>query len=364
MTKRKLVLENGQTFTGDAFGADIKGSGEVIFFTGMSGYQEMITDPCYEGKVVVMTYPNIGAYGINRDDFEAITPQIKGLIVKNICEEPSNFRSEESLDSYLKRNDIPGLSGIDTRKLTKVIRKEGNMKGIIMDTEDEVQTNDFAWQNPSENELLSKVSISKPYIIPGRNERIVVIDLGIKQSILHELTASGCHITVVPYNYKLEEIKRFKPDTVLVSNGPGNPENMTETIQLIQTLIGKFPLLGIGLGHQLIALAAGAATEKLSHGQYGIQVPVTDLCHKKTWMTTVSHDYVVKEDSLPEHFTVSHRMLHDNQLAGLISREKMLFSVQFHPEGAPGTNEMDTVFADFLSELRELKCGDGGNQHA
>ena len=137
----------------------------------------MITDPCYEGKVVVMTYPNIGAYGINRDDFEAITPQIKGLIVKNICEEPSNFRSEESLDSYLKRNDIPGLSGVDTRKLTKVIRKEGNMKGIIMDTEDEVQTNDFAWQNPSENELLRGAPLQALYY-SGRNERIVVIDLG------------------------------------------------------------------------------------------------------------------------------------------------------------------------------------------
>src|SRR5699024_10443901 len=363
MTKRKLVLENGTEFIGEAFGGNVREAGEVIFFTGMSGYQEMMTDPSYTGKIVVTTFPTIGAYGVNRDDFEAISPAIDGLIVHELYDVPSNFRSEENVDTYLKRHNIPGISGIDTRQLTKLIREEGVMKGKMLDADEALHSNAFL-NDSNEMDMLEKVSISKPYIIPGHGKRIVVIDLGVKQSMLHELTSCGCHITVVPYNCETEEMERFKPDGIMLSNGPGNPENMPELINAVQTLKQNYPLFGIGLGYELIALAYGAKLRKLHVSNYGVNMPVKNLQAKKTSFTTLSHDYIVDESSLPVDFDITHRILHDQAIAGLKHQKDAVMGIQFHPEGAPGTDEMKDLFTTFLDELVGTERINGGNKHA
>lgn len=361
MSKRKLVLEDGTTFIGTAFGSDSIHSGEVIFYSGMTGYQEALSDPNYYGKMVVMTYPSIGNYGINRDDFEAITPSISGMIVKEICGIPSNFRSEETLHAYLKKHDIPGISGIDTRKLTRIIREKGTMRAIMME-EDAV--GDIA--SPENTiSILDKVSIQKPYIVPGLEKRIVVIDFGMKQSTLHELMERNCHITVVPYHCTKEEISRFRPDGILLSNGPGNPREMGEMVATVKSLIGDFPLFGIGLGHQLLALAYGATINRLFTGEYGVGFPVTDVLQDKTWLVTKSHDYYVDETSLSgTALEITHRSLHDGIIEGMKQVEDVVLSVQFNPEGAPGGNEMNDAFDTFLQMIEGSHMKNGGTYHA
>src|SRR5699024_8790655 len=232
MTKRKLVLEDGTTFIGTAFGSNQNTQGEVSCNAGRSGYQEMMTNPSYFGKIAVMTYPTIGAYGVNRDDFESIMPTLNGMIVKEACAEPSNFRSEETIAAYMEKYNIPGISGIDTRKLTRHIRKKGSMRARIADEAEDVSDKSFSSLQTDE-EMIQTASIAKPYIVPGRGMRIVLIDLGMSQSILHELTERGCHITVVPYDYANEAIQAYKPDGILLSNGPGNPKEARQTIQAV-----------------------------------------------------------------------------------------------------------------------------------
>lgn len=364
MKRRKLLLEDGSSWTGTAFGSMEEQYGELIFFTGMTGYQEVLTDPTYAGKMVVMTYPHIGAYGVNRDDFESISPAISGLIVRELCETPSNFRSEASLDTYVKAHGIPGISGLDTRMLTNRLREKGSIQAAIVAEDIPFKELDFS-KRKLDHEQLKEVSISKPYIVPGRGKRIVLVDLGMKQSILEELSARGCHITVVPYTCTKEEIQRFKPDGILLSNGPGNPEALTETIQTIQGCKGTYPIFGIGLGHQLLAHAYGATTKKLVIGQYGVHFPVKDMTLEKTYLTTQSKSYEVEESSLQgTGLQVTHRGLNDQAVEGLTHPKDMAFSVQFHPEGAPGSNETNYLFDDFLKKIAAHQRENGGYQHA
>lgn len=360
MHNRKLVLEDGTTFTGKAFGGGSETEGEVIFNTGMTGYQEILSDPNYFGHIAVMTYPTIGAYGINRDDFEAITPFMNGMIVKELTEAPSNFRSEETLDQFMKEYNIPGISGIDTRMLTRHLRNKGTMRGKIMD----VTENDVTFTTEEEM-LAAKTSVSKPYIVPGSGLRIVVIDLGMKQSVLHELTNRACDVTVVPYNYKAEEIMRFKPDGVLLSNGPGNPALLTETVETISALLGKVPLFGIGLGHQLFALSCGAKTSRLHVGNYGTSFPVKDLQTDQTWLTTQSRLFYVDESSLAEtELDVTFRSINDGTVEGLSHRKFKAISVQFNPEGAPGASETNYLFDTFLTMIDQNRVKNGVEKHA
>lgn len=353
MAKRQLILEDGTVFTGEAFGSRATSDGEVIFYTGVTGYQEVITDPNYNGHIVTMTYPTIGNYGINRDDFEAITPFINGLVVKEVSDKPSNFRSEESLDSFLKRHDIPGISGVDTRKLTRIIREKGTLKGIITEVieDTEVIVEDLKHKHIPAS-LVEETSITRPYIVPGRGLRIVLIDFGMKHSLLRELTERNCHVTVVPYNYDLSAIINSSPDGVLLSNGPGNPAVLTETIETVRALIGKTPLFGIGLGHQLLALASGAKTEKLRLGNFGTGYPVKQLASDRAWLTTQSRHYTVNRESL-ENTTleVTFEALNDGTIEGLADKEHAAFSVQFNPEGAPGQSETSFLFDDFLEMI-------------
>lgn len=365
MNNRQLVLEDGTVFIGKAFGSEEKKTGEIIFHTGMTGYQEVISDPTYAGKIAVMTFPSIGTYGINRDDMEAITPFLHGIVVKEVCHEPSNFRREETLDDFLKKSGIPGISGIDTRMLTRLLRKKGTMRAMMTNmTEaphhvlEELKTDNMTLP-------VQATSITKAYIVPGRGLRIVVVDLGMKQSILHELTRLQCHITVVPYNYSVEDILRFKPDGVLISNGPGNPEEITETINTIKHLLGKIPLFGIGLGHQLFALACGGKTKKMHVGNYGNNFPVKDVQTDKTWITTKSCQYCVEETSVQNtDLHISFRSLNDGTIEGLQHNKYPAFTVQFHPEGAPGSNETNYVFRTFLQMIEEKRDKNGVNHHA
>lgn len=364
MHKRQLVLEDGTVFTGMGFGSMSDSSGDVIFHTSMTGYQEILSDPNYHGNIVVMTYPAIGSYGINRDDFEAITPFVKGMIVKEVVNEPSNFRSEESLDAYMRQHGIPGISGIDTRMLARMLREKGTLTGRIVPYENgKVVSVETVIKEPTH--LVKEASISKPYIIPGDGKRIVVIDLGMKHRILHELMARNCHVTVVPFNYRLAEILAMKPDGVLISNGPGNPAVLKETIETVQALLGKVTVFGIGLGHQLLAIASGAKTAKLHVGNYGTNYPVKDLATDQTWLTTQSRHYYVEESSIKQtKLQITHRSLNDQTIEGLRHAEYPAFSVQFNPEGAPGSNETNFLFDQFIKMMEEQTLKNGADRHA
>ncbi|MDL4839997.1 carbamoyl phosphate synthase small subunit [Aquibacillus rhizosphaerae] len=355
MEKRQLVLEDGTTFIGTAFGSEHASVGEVVFNTGMTGYQEILSDPSYCGQIVTMTYPLIGNYGINRDDFETINPSIHGLIVKEVCDHPSNFRNEESLDSYLKANDIPGIAGIDTRKLTKIIRKHGTMRGVF--TAVGVNSEEAVTEIKNTaiiNDQVAKVSTVKPYVVPGRGYRIVLVDFGMKHGILRELTKRNCHITVVPYHYSAESILRLKPDGVMLTNGPGNPKSVPQAIEMIANLVNKVPVFGICLGHQLLALACGADTEKLKFGHRGSNHPVKDITINKTFITSQNHGYAVNVDSLVKtDLELTQIALNDDTVEGIQHSKYPVFSVQYHPESSPGPDDTNYLFDDFLKKIKK-----------
>ncbi|QHE52127.1 carbamoyl phosphate synthase small subunit [Pontibacillus sp. HMF3514] len=354
MKTRQLVLEDGTTFIGNAIGSDEESFGEVVFNTGMTGYQEIISDPSYCGQIVTLTYPMIGNYGINREDFESIDPSINGLVVREACSAPSNFRSQESLDTFLKAKNIPGISGIDTRKLTKVLRKHGTMKGMFTAVDRSAEEVVAELQDrPLRKDQVSMVSTIKPYVVPGRGERIVLVDYGMKHGILRELTKRNCHITVVPYNTSAEEILHLNPDGVMLSNGPGDPKDVKGAIEMLKGIIGKIPIFGICLGHQLFALACGADTSKMKFGHRGSNHPVKDHATGRVYMTSQNHGYAVDETSLQSTPLISTQYaLNDGSVEGLKHKEYDAFSVQYHPESAPGPEDSNNLFDEFLNMIQ------------
>lgn len=366
MTKRQLILEDGTVFEGKAFGSSRVRSGDVIFNTGVTGYQEVITDPNYNGNIVVNTYPVVGTYGINRDDHEAIDPYIHGLVVKELTDIPSNFRNEESLHDFLKKHDIPGVSGIDTRMLTRLLREKGTMKGVLADVDTDAKKVDEEMKTDrSTDALVKETSITKPYIVPGRGTRIVIIDLGMKYTILRELTERNCHITVVPYDFDAYEIMRFNPDGVMISNGPGNPEKLTTTIDIVKQLLGQVPIFGIGLGHQIFAIASGAKSEKMHVGHFGPSFPVKELSKDQTWLTTQSRQYTIDKASLENtDLEITFESLNDGTIEGLSHKKYVGFSVQFNPEGAPGPSETNFLFDEFLKAIKKNTETNGVDYHA
>jgi len=352
MTKGKLILEDGTIFTGNIFASDKEISGEIIFNTSMTGYQEILTDPAYYGKIVLLTYPLIGNYGINRDDFEGVNPQVKGLIVKEISSEPSNFRADETLEDYLLAHDISGFSGIDTRKLMRHIQKHGSMKACLTTTkasEEEIVSK--LKDMETEENVLQEVATEKPYVIPGRGHRIVVVDLGLKHGILRSLTNKNCHITVVPYNYTAEAILRLKPEGIILTSGPGNPELLPETIEMTKRVLGKVPLFGIGIGQHIFALAAGAKVKKMIAPHSGAY-PVKDLTLNKTYMTTQIHQYEIVKSSLTgTNLEVTHLNLYDQTIEGIRHSKFDAFSVQFYPESTPGPEDAKYLIDQFLDKM-------------
>ncbi|OLN22887.1 carbamoyl phosphate synthase small subunit [Domibacillus antri] len=362
--KKQLILEDGTVFTGEGFGSDKDITGEVVFTTGMTGYQETLSDPSYCGQIVTFTYPLIGNYGINRDDFETIQPAVKALVVKEAADFPSNFRSEFSIDEYLKMKDIPAISGIDTRKLTRIIRQYGALKGAIVSADvnpEEVVHRLQATVLP--NDQVAQVSTKSAYPSPGRGFRVVLIDFGMKHGILRELNKRDCDVIVVPHNTTGEEIMQFKPDGIMLTNGPGNPKDVPHAIETIKYLIGKVPIFGICLGHQLFALASGADTFRLKFGHRGSNHPVKDLETGRTALTSQNHGFAVSEESIAKtDLKVTHIALNDGTVEGLAHKTHPVFTVQYHPEASPGPEDDNILFDRFINMMKENAAKE--TQHA
>ena len=370
----KLVLENGTVFVGTTFGAEGETIGEVCFNTGMTGYQEILTDPSYCRQLVTMTYPHIGNYGINPEDCESNKIQAAGLIVREERVIPSNFRATKSLGDYLYEEKIVGIQEIDTRMLTRIIRDEGSMNGIISS----VDLNETTLLNkvkiaPSMNglDLAKIVSTEKKYVWGKRKEkeiqnngtdllplashpyRIAAIDFGIKHNILHQLETNGCDIMVFPGNTTADKIMDYNPNGIFLSNGPGDPAAVTYAIEMVRKLLGEIPIFGICLGHQILALALGAKTYKLKFGHRGCNHPVKNLRTNRVEITSQNHGFAVDPDSLPSKVEATHISLNDNTLEGLCSKDVSAFSVQYHPESSPGPHDSRYLFHEFINMMSE-----------
>jgi carbamoyl-phosphate synthase small subunit len=350
MMRARLLLEDGTLFEGESFGAEGEVVGEVVFNTGMTGYQEVLTDPSYCGQIVAMTYPLIGNVGLNRDEGEAFRPFVRGFVVRDYTEFPSHWRSEKTLSGWLKEHGIVGIAGIDTRMLTRKIRRQGTMKGLLTTREASLSgMREKLERTPLVRDPVSRVSTRSAYTAPGYGNRVVLVDLGVKYGILRELVRRGCDVVVVPHDTSAEEIDRLRPDGVLLSNGPGNPKDVPRTIHAVAKLLGRYPLFGICLGHQVLALACGADTEKMKFGHRGGNHPVKDLESGRTVITSQNHGYAVKKESVADTpLEITHISLNDGTVEGLRHRELPAFSVQYHPEAAPGPRDSGFLFDRFL----------------
>ena len=344
--KAKLILENGVVFEGKAFGYLKECVGEVVFNTGMTGYQEVLTDPSYYGQIVTMTYPLIGNYGINLEDLESKEPKVRGFIVREKCQYPNNFRCELELETYLAQNKVLGLDGIDTRALTKILRNNGTMKGIIVLDNSNLEDVKDKLEAFSNRDAVSIVSTNEKYEISGEGKKVAIIDFGIKQNIIRNFVKRGCNVTVFPYDFKAEEVLEINPDLVFLSNGPGDPEDMGEAVNQIKKIVGKKPIVGICLGHQLLALTLGGETKKLKFGHRGCNHPVKDLINNRVHITSQNHGYYVA--TLPENMEITHVSMNDGTVEGMKHKELPIFSVQFHPEACPGPKDSEYIFDEFM----------------
>ncbi len=381
-TDRKLITEDGAEYLGYGFGAKKDAVLEIVFNTSMAGYQEILSDPSYTDQAVVMTYPLIGNYGMARADYETKVPTIGGLIVREYNDEPSNFRSEETLGSVMERFGIPGIAGVDTRKIGRSIRDLGSRKVLLTSSETslpeglkilreakllnnavsrvsckEIET--FTPADESDPErghgLLFEASFATKNAKPSSvNLHVVLIDCGMKRNILRSLLAHGCTVTVVPYNTGADVIRSMNPDGIMLSNGPGDPTDVPETIATVRSLIGSQPIFGICLGHQILSLAYGAKTYKLLFGHRGGNHPVKDLTTGRIEITSQNHSYAVDADSLANTpLTVTHKNLLDNTIEGVACEKDRAFSVQYHPESAPGPQDSMYLFDRFIRLMEE-----------
>ena len=346
--KRYLVLADGQIYPGTAFGDRQAAVGELVFNTGMSGYQESITDQSYNGEILMFTYPLIGNYGINRDDHESITPSCKGVVVHELARRASNWRNEMSLDDYLKMNHIPGIADIDTRAVTKHIREVGAMKATIVD---EVKSDTVSQLQATvlNKAVVAESSTNNAYPNPATGPNVVVVDFGLKHSILRELAKRHCNLTVLPYNATAGQIMALNPDGVMLTNGPGDPKDVPGALEMIREVEQQVPLFGICLGHQLFSLANGADTFKMKFGHRGFNHPVREIATGRIDFTSQNHGYAVDRDSLANtDLMITHEEINDGTVEGVRHRRFPAFSVQYHPDAAPGPHDADHIFDEFI----------------
>jgi carbamoyl-phosphate synthase small subunit len=369
----KLALEDGTVYTGRAFGARGQTAGEVVFNTSMTGYQEVLTDPSYKGQIVTMTYPLIGNYGVNADDKESGRPQVQGFLVRELTRTPSNFRSHGALDAYLRDHNVIGMEGIDTRSLVRRLRVHGAMKGVLSTTErDDAALVHAARTSPGivGRDLVREVMPEAPFewsegftsplvtYLPRRPAKyhVVALDYGMKRNILRCLVQVGCRVTVLPGDASAGDVLALDPDGVFLSNGPGDPEPLTYAIETIRDLVGRKPIFGICLGHQLLALAMGGETFKLKFGHRGANQPVRNELSNRVEITTQNHGFAVKTETLPADLEPTHVNLNDRTLEGMRHRRLPIFSVQYHPEASAGPHDSGYLFEEFRKLLDGVKA--------
>ncbi len=364
MTKRAiLVLEDGSVYEGYCFGAEASAYGEVVFNTSMVGYQEMLTDPSYAGQIVVPTYPLIGNYGINEQDFESKKIQVRGFVVREECYQPNHYLSTKTLHEFLAESGIPGIYGVDTRAITRKLRSAGVMMGMITSDKTPQQALEELGKVPGYGSIdyVKQVTTDAPYQWePELNEtapahHIVVIDCGLKYSILRTLRRMGCAVTAVPCIMSANKILNLKPDGILLSPGPGNPELLDYIVDTVKKLVGKKPIMGICLGNQIIARALGARTFKLKFGHRGANHPVRDLATGQVYITAQNHGYAVDPDSLKDSLGVTHINLNDGTVEGMRHKELPVFCIQYHSEASPGPWDSTYLFKEFVEMVRGEK---------
>ncbi|NQT25075.1 glutamine-hydrolyzing carbamoyl-phosphate synthase small subunit [candidate division KSB1 bacterium] len=367
-----LLLEDGTLFEGDGFGAKTTAIGEVVFNTGMTGYQEILTDPSYKGQIVTMTYPHIGNYGINAEDMESLKPHVEGYVVRELCRAPSNYRSTGSLNDYLKEHNIPGIEQIDTRMLTRHIRSKGSMMGVLcaedrkledlkveLAAHPQIEGRDLVQYVTVEEQQVWEVSTPQNWYYENLTDEaqsthhVVAYDFGIKHNILRLLTSFGMKVTVVTASTPAERVMEMQPDGVFLSNGPGDPTAVDYAVRNVKELIGKVPIFGICLGHQILGLAIGAKTYKLKFGHHGCNHPVKRLETGEIEITSQNHNFAVDPDSLKgTGMEITHVNLNDKTIEGVRHKELPIFSVQCHPEASPGPHDSLYLFRTFKKMMQ------------
>ncbi|MFA5928361.1 MAG: glutamine-hydrolyzing carbamoyl-phosphate synthase small subunit [Candidatus Margulisiibacteriota bacterium] len=372
MSKAIILFANGPQFLGTSFGAEGEAVAEMVFNTSITGYQEILTDPSYCGQFVTMTYPLIGNYGINEEDHESRKPFLSGMIVKEASKIVSNFRATSSLQDFMKKHKLLGVEGVDTRAITKMIREAGAMKAIVSTKDFDIESltaklkkapeivgknlvKDVTCEKAYEWEVKNKRSKEVKKNETGKSYRVALLDCGFKYNIARELTSLGCNVTVFPASTSAEELLKGKYDGLMLSNGPGDPAAVTDVVATVKALLGKLPIFGICLGHQMLGLALGGTTYKLKFGHHGANQPVKDMQTGKIDITSQNHNYCVDFKSLGSKVEVTHINLNDNTVEGLRHKEYPLFSVQYHPEAAPGPHDSNHLFNRFIALMEKNK---------